>query len=201
VLINATALDAALQDTHIPKLRLLSAGRLPPNPAELLGSQAMLRCHEALKAKADMIVFDSPPFLSATDAQVLAAETDGMVYVVQPGRTRRRALSHAVDLMCHGRARLLGLVLNKVADAEQPRHYRYGYDRYAKLSENGNGSRPVTRPRAPALENGASMPGGPHPEPENPVDMEATAVIALSAVRDEIDAMTAADPRPKTKQP
>lgn len=130
VLVGHTALEDALRDTDVPGLRLLTAGPLPPNPAELLNSRAMAHVHEQLKAMADVVIFDSPPFLATADAQVLAAEADGVLYVVQFGEARKSAVRHAVELLQQARARVLGVVFNKIDLTSRRDDYYYGYYRY-----------------------------------------------------------------------
>ena len=88
VLVGAMDLDLALQDTEVENLKLLASGPIPPNPAELLNSRAFEVVQEQLKDRSDVVILDSPPCLSVADAQVLAANVDGLIYVVQLGSTR-----------------------------------------------------------------------------------------------------------------
>jgi capsular exopolysaccharide synthesis family protein len=128
VLIRRASLDEALQATKVPNLQLLACGHLPPNPAELLNSRAMARLQEELRRRADLIVFDSSPLLATADAQLLAAETDGVLFVVEMGQTRKNALRASGELLHQARARVLGVVLNKVQSSASA-HYGYGYYR------------------------------------------------------------------------
>lgn len=128
VLIRRASLDEALQATKVPNLQLLACGHLPPNPAELLNSRAMARLHEELRKRADLIVYDSSPLLATADAQLLAAETDGVLFVVEMGQTRKNALRASGDLLHQARARVLGVVFNKVQSSPGA-HYGYGYYR------------------------------------------------------------------------
>jgi capsular exopolysaccharide synthesis family protein len=130
VLIGHTSLEEALQTTPIPGLQLLSCGPIPPNPAELLSSRAMHDMHRQLMQMADLVIFDSPPVLATADAQVLAAQVDGVVYVVQLGETRKSAVRFAADLLRQARARTLGVVFNKMSVSAKPGYYGYGYYGY-----------------------------------------------------------------------
>jgi capsular exopolysaccharide synthesis family protein len=130
VLVNRTPLEEALIETAIPGLRLLAAGPIPPNPAELLNSRAMRQLHAQLKEMADVVIFDSPPCLATADAQVLSAETDGVLYVVQFGVARRSAVHHAAGLLRQAHARVLGIVGNKIDLRSQRDDYYFGYYRY-----------------------------------------------------------------------
>ncbi len=130
VLVGHTSLEDALKETNIPGLRVLPAGPLPPNPAELLNSQAMKQLHKALKDQADIVVFDSPPCLATADAQVMAAETDGVLYVVQFGEVKKSAVRHAVEMLRQARTRILGVVFNKIDLTAKRDAYYYGYYGY-----------------------------------------------------------------------
>ena len=130
VLVGHTSLEDAIKETNIPGLRVLPAGPLPPNPAELLNSQAMKQLHKALKDQADIVVFDSPPCLATADAQVMAAETDGVLYVVQFGEAKKSAVRHAVEMLRQARTRILGVVFNKIDLTAKRDAYYYGYYGY-----------------------------------------------------------------------
>lgn len=130
VLVGHTSLEDAIKETNIPGLRVLPAGPLPPNPAELLNSQAMKQLHKALKDSADIVVFDSPPCLATADAQVMAAETDGVLYVVQFGEAKKSAVRHAVEMLRQARTRILGVVFNKIDLTAKRDAYYYGYYGY-----------------------------------------------------------------------
>ncbi len=130
VLVGHTSLEDAIKETSIPGLRVLPAGPLPPNPAELLNSQAMKQLHKALKDQADIVIFDSPPCLATADAQVMAAETDGVLYVVQFGEAKKSAVRHAVEMLRQARTRILGVVFNKIDLTAKRDAYYYGYYGY-----------------------------------------------------------------------
>src|SRR6185295_18683616 len=74
-------LAKALRPTHIDGLSLLPAGQLPPNPAEILGSDKALKLLEALSGLFDVVIIDTPPVLAVTDATVLAPNADGVILV------------------------------------------------------------------------------------------------------------------------
>jgi capsular exopolysaccharide synthesis family protein len=150
VLVGSMSLEKALQPTSIANLQILASGPIPPNPAELLNSRAMEQVQELLKDQADMIIFDSPPCLSVADAQVLAANVDGLIYVVQLGSTRKSALRHGAELLRQAHARVLGIVYNKVQMDGSRGDYYYGYYSYyhkAQLPSNANAeAAPVAAP-------------------------------------------------------
>jgi capsular exopolysaccharide synthesis family protein len=142
VLVGHTALDDAIQSTDIPGLRVLAAGPLPPNPAELLNSQAMQILHRELKNRADVIVMDSPPFLATADAQVLSAMVDGMIYVVHLGGVKKAAVRHVRSLMEQAHGKVLGVVFNKIDLSANRDDYYYGYYRYySEYQQEGHAKR------------------------------------------------------------
>ena len=99
-----------LVETGVPGLQVLPSGALPPNPADILGSQKMEQLLTHLKARADVVVLDAPPVTVAVDASVLGARTDGLLLVVRAGHTRRDRIAQAKELLERFRVRLLGAV-------------------------------------------------------------------------------------------
>jgi non-specific protein-tyrosine kinase len=116
-----------LQSTGVENLRLLSSGALPPNPAELLGSDRMGIMIEDLKQQADIVLFDSPPSLLVADAAILASRIDGVLMVNDAGRTRRTLARQGVEDLRRVRANLLGIVLNQMSARDSGYYYRYYY--------------------------------------------------------------------------
>ena len=115
ILRNSEAnLDAIAHPTEQEGLRVLTTGPLPPNPAELLGSQRMRMVLERLQDAADLVVFDSPPLLAVTDAAVLSSFLDGTLLVIDAKRSRRRAVRPAKDALTRAGANVFGVVLNRV---------------------------------------------------------------------------------------
>lgn len=100
-----------LVDTGVPGLSLLPSGALPPNPADILGSNKMAALLDRLKGMAEVVIFQSPPVTVAVDAAVLAAQTDGLLLVVRTGHTRRDRVEQAKELLERFRVRLLGAVM------------------------------------------------------------------------------------------
>jgi non-specific protein-tyrosine kinase len=102
----------ALQEVGVPNLKVLTSGPLPPNPAELLGSQRMLDVIAALKQQADIVLFDAPPVIAVTDAAVLGTRVDGVVLVVNAGHTRREHARRAKEQLEKLNIRIVGAVIN-----------------------------------------------------------------------------------------
>jgi non-specific protein-tyrosine kinase len=105
-------IEPALQAVNVPNLKVLTSGPLPPNPAELLGSRRMLDVIEALKAQADIVLFDAPPVIAVTDASVLGTRVDGVLLVVQAGQTRREQAKRAKQQLEKLHIRVIGAVLS-----------------------------------------------------------------------------------------
>jgi non-specific protein-tyrosine kinase len=113
-----------LQETSVPGLHLLSSGPLPPRPADLLGSRRMEALIERLRAEADIVLFDTPPVTAVTDAAVLATRMDGVLLVLQSGKTRRDRAREARRLLEKVKANIVGVVLNNARQEASYDYYR-----------------------------------------------------------------------------
>ncbi|MGJ9421468.1 polysaccharide biosynthesis tyrosine autokinase [Aeromicrobium sp. CF3.5] len=124
----------AVQQTRVPGLDVLTTGKLPPNPSELLATNAMSDLVHVLRAEYDVVLFDAPPLLPVADAAVLATLSDGAVLLVRHGRTTREQVRAAVGRLEAVGAPLLGTVLTMVpARVIAPYGYGYGYKGSAPL--------------------------------------------------------------------
>lgn len=127
VLTGKISLDEALQ--RVPGhdgLRVLAAGPIPPNPSELLGSQAMRNLLARLSQDA-IVVIDAPPLLPVTDGAILSARTDGALVVLSSGKTRDHHLETALEHLERVDARTLGVILNREPQRKGVFGYGYGY--------------------------------------------------------------------------
>ncbi len=115
--------ELPLQQTAVPGLQVLAAGPIPPNPADLLGTQRMKRVVQTLSTSADMVLFDSPPVSLVADAAMLASQVDGVILVISSGKTRREIAARAKGVLEKVNARVLGVVLNNAR--VDSRIYRY----------------------------------------------------------------------------
>jgi polysaccharide biosynthesis transport protein len=137
---DQTALDSVAHASEEPNLRIVTTGPLPPNPAELLGSQRMRALIARLSEGSDLIVIDSPPLHAVTDAAVLASEMDGVLIVSHAGRTKRGALAQAREALDRVGARVVGVTLNRLTERSSAGYYyRYYGDYYGSA---GSGSAP-----------------------------------------------------------
>ena len=128
LLVGGVKASESVRKTKVTGLWLLPAGKLPPNPAELLGSQRFKEFLLSLKEHFDTIVIDSPPVMAVADAAVIAHRTTGVVFVVGAEMTSRYAAKAALDQLENARARFVGAVLNRV-DIEKHSYY---YSQYYK---------------------------------------------------------------------
>jgi polysaccharide biosynthesis transport protein len=128
-----------IQRTEVPNLYAISAGKIPSNPAELIGSPRMREGLELLAGFFHHIIIDTPPVLSVTDARVLGTLVDGVILVVKSGTTPREAVRLTKRMLLDVRGHILGVVLNNVdlrsADyAYYSKYYYYGYGRYSRTA-------------------------------------------------------------------
>lgn len=112
--------------THTEGLYVLTSGAIPPNPAELLASQRMNEVVEEMKEYFDLIIFDMPPVLAVTDAQVMASKTDGAIFVIPKGRVSKEEVYNSKKMLETVKANVLGAVLNRVDKSEDSYYYYYG---------------------------------------------------------------------------
>ncbi|TLH70184.1 polysaccharide biosynthesis tyrosine autokinase [Mycolicibacterium aubagnense] len=110
VLSGAVPLSEALQQTRFSGLTVLAAGTTPPNPSELLASQAAKKLLAELRGQFDYVIVDSSPLLAVTDASLLAADADGALLLARYGKTRRDQLTHASEALASVGAAMLGTV-------------------------------------------------------------------------------------------
>jgi len=142
VLAGRASLEAALQETGDKNLRVLTPGKMPPNPSELLGSQSMTDLIARLKADHDWIVVDSPPLLAVADAAATARWTDGVPVVTRAGVSTHPAAANARDILDKVGARILGVVVWGLDESRGGRHGFGGYyGGYYSEYYGGSGSR------------------------------------------------------------
>ncbi|MGN7780852.1 polysaccharide biosynthesis tyrosine autokinase [Mycolicibacterium sp. 22603] len=129
VLSGGVSLSEALQRTRFPGLTALTSGAIPPNPSELLGSQAARKVLAELRAEFDYVIVDSTPLLAVTDAAILAAGADGVLLMARFGKTKRDELAHAVGSLEGVGAPILGTVFTMLPNRGSS-SYGYGYSYY-----------------------------------------------------------------------
>jgi succinoglycan biosynthesis transport protein ExoP len=136
-LLGERPLSDVLKRTVVPGLDVLPCGPLPPAPAELLHTAAFAALVKELSDRYDRVIFDSPPIVAVTDAPVLSALVDGVVFVVKAGATSRDLVKQAIAQMRGANAPVLGAILNDVDLQNRAYGYYYAYYRqYGSYAED-----------------------------------------------------------------
>ncbi|MHB8126284.1 MAG: CpsD/CapB family tyrosine-protein kinase [Desulfitobacteriaceae bacterium] len=115
------------RETGVPGLMVMTAGPIPPNPAELVGSKRMKRLVKEVSEEFDFVIFDSPPVIAVTDAAILAQEVDGVILVLASGEVNKDYALRAKEQLDKVGAKILGAVLNKVDMKSNEYYYYYHY--------------------------------------------------------------------------
>ncbi|MBS4223357.1 CpsD/CapB family tyrosine-protein kinase [Lederbergia citrea] len=126
VLTRQMGINEAAKVSNLEGLDVLTSGPIPPNPAELLSSNAMKQFFEEAGVQYDLVIFDTPPILAVTDAQVLANQCDGTILVVSSGKADVENVKKTKELLEAANAKTLGVVLNNKKMANNDYYYYYG---------------------------------------------------------------------------
>ena len=126
ILMKQRTLAESIQHTDDDQLYILTCGPIPPNPAEILGSKTMEELLKEANEKFDIVLFDAPPVLAVTDAQILANKCDGTILVVASEKTENEQAIKAKELLESARGKLLGVVLNNKKQRNSDYYYYYG---------------------------------------------------------------------------
>ena len=127
------SVDEAITKDVRPGLDVITAGEIPPNPAELLSSERMKEIIDELSQHYDYIFFDTPPVTVVTDAAALSQFVDGIIVVVRQNYTNHESVAAAVKTLDIARAKVLGFIVN---DASRRVRYNNGYDSFIGDYEN-----------------------------------------------------------------
>jgi capsular exopolysaccharide synthesis family protein len=133
---RVTAAEVMQDHPDVPGLRVLASGAIPPNPSELLGSQAMRNLITEL-ARDAMVIIDAPPLLPVTDAAVLTRSADGAIVVITHGGTLDTELTVSLNHISTVHGRTLGIVFNRMRRSASGGYYGGDYYRYEYQSESG----------------------------------------------------------------
>ncbi len=149
--------EAVWQATEQENLRVITTGPLPPNPAELMASKRFRTILERLTAIADLVIIDSPPLQAVADSAILASETDGVLFVIDAGRTRRGALRQGRETLNKADANVLGAVINRLSErAQSEYYYYYSYRGYYGQEGKADGPTDGTASPPPPMTSGAA---------------------------------------------
>ncbi len=108
------SVEPLIHKLWVPNLSVLPCGAIPPNPAELISSERMKELLRALAGKYDHILIDSPPLMNVTDPVILSTMVDGVILVVQAGRSTRDIVRRARTELGSVGAKIFGVVLNNL---------------------------------------------------------------------------------------
>jgi len=122
--------DVVVRFSKAPNLWILPAGPVPPQPAELLGSNEMAECIARWREEFDHVIIDTPPCLSVTDATLLSPGVDRVLLVARAGKTQKAAIKRACNLLSQVRAKGMGLVLNALDMRVGSYYYGQYYRKY-----------------------------------------------------------------------
>jgi succinoglycan biosynthesis transport protein ExoP len=128
IMVGTTKASEGVKKTPVSGLWILAAGRIPPNPAELVGSARFREFVTSLKAHFDWIIIDTPPVMAVTDAALIAHNASGVIFVVGAEMTSRHAAKRALDQLEQVNAKFVGAVLNRV-DLQRNAYYYSQYYR------------------------------------------------------------------------
>jgi capsular exopolysaccharide synthesis family protein len=152
-------LDGVSKKWQGGEVTVITAGDLPPNPSELLGSKRMSEIMKELGIKADIVIIDGPPFVVA-DAPLLASKVDGVLLIVRLGHTHKPAISALMEQIRRSGSKVIGVALNRIPSRSigyytgNPNYTAY----YTNEDEDGSGN---TRQKKPLLNfwpfNGSSL--------------------------------------------
>ncbi|WP_195949144.1 CpsD/CapB family tyrosine-protein kinase [Clostridium saudiense] len=107
-------------------LSIITAGKVPPNPAEMLASKAMTAFLKEMKEHFDYIVLDTPPVQAVADAQILSTKVDGTLVVVRAGVTKKDEVQNTVNTLKKVNADIIGTILHAVDNTRNKYQYYYG---------------------------------------------------------------------------
>ena len=129
ILAKHLPLQEAIKQTNVIGLDILTSGPKPPNPAELVGSNAMKEFIQQMTHEYDRVLIDAPPVGVVTDAALLSTVADGSILVVAAGQVGIEAAQRAKSLLDKVNANIIGVLLNKIP-IEGKGYYGYYYYHY-----------------------------------------------------------------------
>jgi len=125
ILVQDKEIEDVVTDTRVSNLCVIPSGPLPPNPSELLGSKITKEVFKELSEEFDMVLIDTPPVLYVSDAQIISSIAQGTILVASYGKTEKKDLAAAKEIIEKAGGKILGVVINKIQN-----EYNEGYDYY-----------------------------------------------------------------------
>jgi polysaccharide biosynthesis transport protein len=143
VIMQTMTEEEAIRRTQIENLDVMTCGPIPPNPSELIGSEIFVKIMDRLSVLYDWVILDSPPVIAVTDAVILSRLVDGVVMVIEFGKTLRQVARQAKEQILGVKGHILGVVINDLdlMNREYGHYYYYYYRHYggyyAEKEESG----------------------------------------------------------------
>lgn len=123
---NKLRVEDIVYTTSVPGLNVIPSGPTPPNPSELIGSKRMEHLMSIFASNSDLVIYDAPPVLSVTDAQIVSTKVDGTILVVRANKVEKNSVIEAKAAIDKVKSNIIGTILNDVDIAENG-YYGYGY--------------------------------------------------------------------------
>ena len=124
LLLGKKSIDSVINKFN-NNLHIITSGKIPPNPAEMLDSKVMTKFLDAMKNEYDYIVIDTPPIQAAADAQILSTKTDGILVVVRAGESKKDIVIDSISKLKKVNANIIGTVLNGVENKNEKYYCNY----------------------------------------------------------------------------
>ena len=137
-LIGVGNLESIVKVTSVPDLSIITCGTIPFNPSEILESTLMEKFCGVVREKFDIVVFDTPPAMTVTDAVVLSRNMDGVIITIKSGSTVRNTVKRCLSQLKSSKCEILGAVINNVDNIKgsyYSDYYKYGYSSEKELQE------------------------------------------------------------------
>lgn len=141
VLLGEAKLEQVIRATDVRNLDILTCGAIPPNPSELLHTEAFLKLLDEMSARYDRVILDSPPVNVVTDATILSQITDGTILVIKASKTTKDSARRAARQLVDINANLLGVVLNDLDLSDEGYYRQQKYYYYYKGYEYSDGEK------------------------------------------------------------
>ncbi|MBU3142582.1 CpsD/CapB family tyrosine-protein kinase [Clostridium sp. CF012] len=125
ILAQGKKIEEIISTTNVPNLYVITSGPIPPNPSELLGTPKMKDILEELTETFDIILIDTPPILSVTDAQILSSLAQGTIIITSYGKLEKKLLLSAKENIEKVGGKILGVVINKIPEKAKGHYNNY----------------------------------------------------------------------------
>lgn len=125
LLTRQAALEDVVKVSDQENLNIITCGPIPPNPSELLGSRTMDAVLMEMLRAFEVVIFDAPPVLAVTDAQIIANKADGTILVLNTAKTEKDALTKSKEALVKSNANVIGVVMNNYIYDNDAYYYQY----------------------------------------------------------------------------